>query len=198
MVFPAKAGFPFPSACSMQPLVKLSFDFDIEDWKRYVRFLLQASPVYRRLRLRGQILRGAAFSLVGTALVLNSDSLDDAKGAIGLLCWLLAVVTALIHPWLYNYRMAASSARQMDTEENRNLLGPREMELMTDGVHLVSRIGESFFKAEAIYKVVATPELLLLFISSMQAIIVPKVKIAPEEFEQAAAFAKEHYGRGGN
>ena len=50
------------------------------------------------------------------------------------------------------------------------------------------------YRASAITKVVETADALLLYVSSVQALIVPKHKLLPEEFQQASTFAKQYYG----
>jgi YcxB-like protein len=74
------------------------------------------------------------------------------------------------------------------------MLGKRELELTPEGVKSISTIGESFYKAEAIWKVTTTPDVLLLYISELQAIIIPRAKLSTEEWCAAKEFAQAHYG----
>lgn len=174
---------------------KLSFDMDEKDYAGYIRAVLDVVPEYGRKRTQVRVLGAIGLGCIGGALAIaaNGDMwMMMLAGAI----WAAAILVLLFYPRYYNKRVVAVSMQVMNKPESRNLFGPRELELTEQGVQTHSAIGQAFFRAEAITKVVVTPAYLLLFISSAQAIIVPKAKIAPGEFEEAVGFAQKWYGKG--
>ena len=175
--------------------MKLSFDYDLEDYKLLLRYLLDTSPIYRRIKLRLRLLFPIGLLLLAAALVTRTYGSGEVSGyyaAAPLAA--LGVALAAFYPRWYNHRVMKIAVRQTKGEDNRNVFGTRQVELTPEGVRSVSRMGEMFYRAGAILRVVVTPDLLLLFVAPMQAIIFPRTKIPPEEFDKAAAFAKACYG----
>ena len=81
----------------------------------------------------------------------------------------------------------------MERGENLGLHGHREVELTPVGVRSISPAGEVFYNAETIRRVMVTRDALLLFVAGIHAVVFPRHRIDPDEFQEIVSFAKDHY-----
>lgn len=105
----------------------------------------------------------------------------------------VAVAWFFLYPLWVDRRILRSSNRLLHEGNTGNLFGRWEVELLPDKVHIASSSTETTYRASTITKVVETGDMLLLYVSSIQAVVIPKRKLSPEEFQEASAFAQQHY-----
>lgn len=171
--------------------MKLAFDFDTQDWRIYLREVWLTSREHRRRRLILRLLLP-----IGLLMMLFGFAWHPGQG-FELADWgivALAVAWALFSPLLVDFGSMRAMMRQVKAEGNRNLFGRRELELAPEEVTSISAMGTMHYKAGAILEVRVTPGLLLLFVAELQAIVIPRAKIAEGEWEATVKFAKAHYG----
>jgi hypothetical protein len=145
-----------------------------------------------------RILLSAGLALLGGSLWLRSEpGAWDYRGiALGLM--VMAATILVFGRRVMESATMKANERQMRSAANSSLFGHREVEFGPDGVRSESPLGTMFYKSDAFRKVKATPDLLLLFVGDLQAVIIPRAKLAPGEFEAAEAYAREHYAKAGN
>jgi hypothetical protein len=175
--------------------MKLSFDFELGDWEQFLRAAWIGTPDYRRRRMWKWVLSGILLLGMGCVLVFIESgdypfAFEWPEAVVGLIAGYVVFFGRI-----YDWRAMRAAMREMRRGDNRTIFSRRELELTPEGVRSVSGMGEGFYKAAAIQRVMETPRQLLLFVAAMQAIIIPRAKIPPEEFEAAAVFAREHYGK---
>lgn len=171
--------------------MKFSFEFDLEDWKRFQIHHLKASPSYQKTRRNIRLVLPAV-ALAMIAWHFREHGFDGFHialwvGVSGLWFWL--------YPRFFDRRVMTKTVRFVQEGRTDTIFGPREVELSADGLRVKSPAGESSYYASAVSQVVETPDELLIYMSSVQAVILPRRKIAAEEFQKAVDFAREHYGR---
>jgi hypothetical protein len=169
--------------------MKLVFDLDLDDWQIFLREAWINSKDYQRRALRLQILIPVGFGLIGISLWMG--------GAPGTACVFITIAVAYLFFCRHLMKLMTMRAnlRHMRREENRKLLGHRELEFTPEGVKSVSALSESFYKADAIQRVKETPDMLFLFIAELQAVIIPRAKITKEEWDAVGEFARKYYGK---
>ena len=169
--------------------MKLSYDFDIEDLNSFQRFHYSVSPTYRRMRRYVRFLFPAAalFFIVTHYLRQGFDPLY--VGIFGS----VAIVWFVLYPRFFDRRIIRRSNQLVREGNTGGMFGPCEIELLPDRVHITSSSGETSYRASAITKVVETTDLLLLYVSSIHALVLPRRKLSPRDFQQATAFAQQYY-----
>ena len=174
----------------------LSFDYSREDWECYARGLLATGRQFRGSRFRGRFISPACILLV-IWFWGSSQHMMDGGGTLtfALLAAVYLGVWIAFFPRWYDYRMIRDALRRMTAKGKPAPFGKRVVELTPEGVRSTAESGAMFFTAESIARVEVTPELMVLAGEKTQAIIFPRAKIPPAEFDAAAAFAREHYGK---
>ena len=170
--------------------MKLSYEFDHDDWTRFHRYHYSVSPTYRRMRNYTRIVFPAAALLFVGARYLQHGFDPVHAGLFAA----VSVAWFFLYPLWVDRRVIRRTNQFLREGNTSNLFGRREIELLPDKVHIATSSGETTYRASAITKVVETADALLLYVSSLQAVILPKGKLSAEEFLQAAAFARQHYG----
>ncbi|MEP6669882.1 MAG: YcxB family protein [Chthoniobacter sp.] len=169
--------------------MKLSYEFDHDDWISFHRYHYSVSPTYRRMRNYARIMFPvAALFLIGTHYL--NRGFDPVH--IGLFT-AVSVAWFFLYPLWVDRRVIRRTNQFLREGDSSGMFGRREIELLPDTVHIATTKGETTYKAAAITKVVETADALLLYVSSLQAVILPRRKLSPEEFQQAVSFAQQYY-----
>ena len=169
--------------------MKLTFDFDIEDWNSFQRYHYSVSPTYRRLRTYIRLLFPAV-ALLMIVLRYRQHGLDPTH--LGIFT-VVATIWFLFYPRWMDRRVIRRSNQFLKEGRNDGLFGPREMELFPDRIHTTTSSGEATYRSNALKKIVETPDALLFYVSSIQALVIPKRKVSSDAFQQAVDFAQAHY-----
>ena len=104
-----------------------------------------------------------------------------------------SIVWFILYPRWFDAKNIRRSTQFLKEGNHDSMFGRREIELLPERVHIISSSGEATYRASAITKTVETPDALLLYVSSIQALILPRQKLSDADFQQAAAFVREHY-----
>jgi len=171
--------------------MKLTYDFDLDDWNLFQRYHYSASPIYRRMRNVTRILFPVAALLIMTSHFLSHgfDLLYFGLFAVFSAAWFM------LYPRWFDRRVIRRSNQFLKEGNNDSMFGLREIELFPDRVHVISPSGETTYRASAITKCVEAPEALLLYVSSIQALVLPKRKLSESDFQQATEFVQRHYAK---
>jgi len=170
--------------------MKFSYDFDIDDWMGYQRHRYNISPTYRRMRNYSRM----AFPVAALLFIFShylTHGFDPMH--IGIFA-AVSVAWFFLYPLWFDRRIRRNSNRLLREGNTSNLFGRWEVELLPDSVHIASSSTETTYRASGITKIEETADALLLYVSPIQAVILPRRKLSPEEFQQAAVFARQHYG----
>ena len=171
--------------------MKLTYDFQLEDWTAFQRYHFSASPSYRRIRNLTRIFLPAALLLLFLIRFLR-HGFDPILFTI---CAVPAAIWFLSYPRWFDHRVIRRSLQMLREGNTATMFGRRDLELLPDRLHIVSPMGETTFRAAAISKIVESPEALLLYVSPVQAVILPKQKLSATDFAQAKEFVHQHYSQ---
>jgi len=169
--------------------MKLSYPFDLDDWTSFQRHHFNRSPGYRRLRMFSRFV----FPVLAIALIISRIS---AGGFDPIFCGffaLFAVIWFVFYPRWFDRKLIRRSTQFLNEGNNDSLFGTREIELLPDRIHVVSPAGETTYRASAVKKIVETPDALLLYISSLQALVFPRKKLSESEYDQVKTLAEQYY-----
>jgi hypothetical protein len=169
--------------------MKLAYDFNLEDWSSFQRFHYSTSPSCRRMRNMGRILLPVAVLLLITSQFLRRRFDPVYFGIFAT----FSIVWFILYPRWFDAKIIRRSTQFLKEGNTDSMFGRREIELLPDRVHIISPSGEATYHASAITKTVETPNALLLYVSSIQALILPRRKLSDADFQQAAVFVREHY-----
>src|SRR5882724_9769508 len=169
--------------------MKLSYDFDLDDWTAFQRYHYSKSPTYRRMRNITRILFPVAALLFITSRFLSRgfDPLYFGIFAVFAVAWFV------LYPRWFDRKVIRRSNQFLREGKTDSMFGRREIELLPDRVHIISPSGETTYRSSAITKIAETPDALLLYVSSIQALILPRRKLSEAEFQQATTFVQQHY-----
>jgi len=169
--------------------MKLCYDFDIEDLTAFQRYHYSNSPAYRRKRNVNRVLFPIAASLLVTSRFLRHGFDPIYLGIFAV----LAVAWFVLYPRWFDRKVIRRSNQFLREGKTDGMFGRREIEFFLDKVHIVSPSGETTYRSSAITKIVETPDALLLYVSSVPALILPRRKLSESDFQQAARFVRQHY-----
>ena len=168
--------------------MKLSFDFDMDDWLSFQRYALGHLPSYRRLRFFQRFSCPAAFIIF---IVVHNFQRGQFDLLFAGLFGSAAVLWMLFYPAFYNWRIINRSRKQLLKDRKKSGdsdVEHREIEMLPDSLRSATPLAESTIKAAAITKVEVTRDALLLYTGSSSTIVVPRRKLDPALFDEAACF----------
>ncbi|MEO6846243.1 MAG: YcxB family protein [Chthoniobacterales bacterium] len=169
--------------------MKISYDFDIDDWNSFQRYHYSVSATYRRMRTITRLLLPVAFGFFLASQIMSH----------GFELWsfsffvIISVVWFVFYPLWFDRRVIRQGNRFLREDKTDNLFGRREIEFFPDRIQVISSVGNATYNASGIIKVIESPQALFLYISSIQALVIPKCKLPEDDFQNAVNFVKQHY-----
>jgi len=158
--------------------MKIAYSISEDDYVAFNVFHNTHSAFWRRR----QVIAGLVVPIATLIIVCGLSYSSGDWGAVPI----CAVILGLLSLWILagGRRRAKKTARRMLREgENRSLLGERELEISDAGLTIQTPLRESRIAWQAIERVAVTPDYCLVYIGAIEALIVPRRKILPEDFE---------------
>ena len=137
-------------------------------------------PAVRKQLRRVRIVYPLCCLLLGLSMYLGSDndwSVLVLWGAAALVLGILFIPKVNRPRWLGRMR------KQTDVPENRNMTGRRTVEFGDEIVKITSDISESAMQWDAFVRFAESPEYFFLYISALQAHIIPKRAMSAAEVD---------------
>ncbi len=151
--------------------MKFSFDFDLDDWLAYQRFYSNTNPRIKRSRLISKFIVPVALALIVNIMYGTHDPIP----------WLIYAVYITVFLLTYTKRMDRRFTKRilkhLKGGDNSSLLGPHELELTQEHIHLVLPQSEQKIKWGGIKRLEETDQYYFLFDTALSAVIIPKHKI---------------------
>ncbi len=167
--------------------MKIRFEITTEDIVAFNRFHCENSPMWRRQRLVQSsilpIILGLTF--LGALVGLLRDAEDFPLYPVFLLG--LAVVFLLLSAgwvlfirWQMSANLVSATRRLLAEGTNRSMLGWRHMELANNRLFVKLELIDSSYDLRAIEKIVGNEDFTFVYVSSIQALIIP-MRLYPED-----------------
>ena len=162
--------------------MRIRFETTVEDIVAFNRFHLDHSPAIRRQRLILTLLGPAVLGLVAW---FDYQSNDEPE------FWIFALVFSAIwsigfHFW-FPWRTARNVRKLLSEGSNHSVLGWREMELVNNRLIVKLKLIDSSYDLCAIDKIVSNEKYTFVYISSLQAFLIPMTLYPEEEYRQFVA-----------
>jgi hypothetical protein len=179
----------------METAVRIRFETTIEDIVAFNRFHYENSAVWRRQRLLFSLLLPVIFVIaIEMAFLAKIDEFADdplllsvaGQGSL-LLCALVGVSGF----YFMRARMSASvvaNVRKLLAEgSNRSITGWREMELTNNRLVVRMELIDTSYDLRAIERIVSDEKYTFVYVSSIQAFMIPMTLYPEEEYRQFVA-----------
>jgi hypothetical protein len=179
--------------------MKICFETIIDDYVAFNRFHMQNSPMWRRQRLIGS---GIAPVLVALGLGIMffsvlADQAHDLPVAIVLIVLFVLLNCAISIPaffltrWMMMNGVTKNTRKLLAEGGNRTMLGWREMELVDGRLVVKTDLIHSSLDLRAIQKIAGDDEYTFVYISSIQAYVIPMNAYPDEPFREFIAELRE-------
>lgn len=173
-------------------IMKATYDFSIEDWLVAQKYFMDNSKIFKRNKTVIMIAIPAIFALV-IFYLLKSSHLNSAENSIILIMSFIYIIAYIkIFPKYYD-RDALRVVRKLFEEgENSGILGIHEITLTSDKICCKEPGSEVKTMWGNIVNYVEDDNYIILFITSLSAIIIPKEKMVTSiEKEQIFQFIRK-------
>lgn len=176
--------------------MRISFDFDVDDIVAYRRYINDHSKAFGRTIT---IIKW----IIPVVCVLVLLILGLAKGT-GVAFIVTGIIYLLISVWWVIYipkKVKENSLKKTrkailkQKENNPGLFGNREMFFSDENVRVVTATADSTVKLSTIRSAVKTDDHYFLFISDIEAFIIPHRKINEEDNRSLNTFLQTRYGK---
>lgn len=142
--------------------MKISMHITKEDYWRFNKFVMYSMPKYRKIMLLNRI-----------GLPIFCSIIFKVIGKTWAYSILVGVALgALLNVFMY-FSIKRKVMRWADSKENAAWLGDHTMEITEQGVDETTPVGSAHYNWDAIPEIRMTKDYLYIFISSMQAHIIP-------------------------
>jgi len=177
--------------------MRIRFETTIEDIIAFNRFHCENSPMWRRQRFAMSMLMVFVFLIaVCAVLSLNFRRIESiVEGPFGVATLAgLAVVTVILSVSVFYYMRwrttasVVSSVRKLLAEgTNRSITGWREMELVNNRLIVKLELIDTSYDLRAIEKIISDDRYTYVYVSSIQAFMIPMTFYPEEEYRQFVA-----------
>lgn len=166
----------------------LHYEFTFDDWVEFNRYHLRHSPAHQRMRLIVRLI------FIPVALVFAGLQWMHGDEVLSLLIAfaIVAVLWFFLYPILFDRRVLRSLKRILNEGNNKGLLGPHTFTTSTDGYRVIYPGGEAFHKWSSVEKLASTEAYIFIYVSSLQATVIPRRALEGGSFEAVLAEIKTH------
>lgn len=163
--------------------MKISMHITKEDYWKFNKFVMYSMPKYRKVMLA---------NIIGLPLFLSIILKVIGKP------WVYSIVVGVALGVLLNVFMYFSIKRKVirwsASTENAAWLGDHTMEIAEQGIDETTPVGSAHYNWDAIPEIRMTKDYIYIFISSMQAHIIPLACLSnPSEQTQLIQLLEEHH-----
>ena len=175
-------------------MVRIAFDYDVDDAVAYAQYYYGQSKIFQR----AIIIVKWCFPVL-SALVLFILGLLGKKSFIlitGIIYLLLSVWWMWYIPGKIKKNSLKKARKKLLEQQRKNpiFFGNREMFFSKDdGIRTVSQASDTTIKLSAIINVVKADDYYFLFVSDIEALVIPIRKIGEENNRSLNAFLRTHY-----
>ncbi len=158
--------------------MKIVYDMSVDDYVAFSLFTIVRSPsCRRRVLLSGLIIPVIMFAIVFGLSISSGDWVS--------IC-VAAVIFGSISLWGFGgnrRRVEKVNRRLLKEGANKSLLGRHELEIDKSGLAVRAPLSERKIMWGAVERIALTPDYCFVYIGAIEALIVPRRNILPEDFE---------------
>lgn len=172
------------------------YEVTLEDLVAFNMHYFRHNSAIRRQLLSGRILVALLTTLLALLFIFV---LNTAANRNQPLDWFAAAVSVvgggvifLIYPLLSQCGLQRRAIRLLADPANRSMLGKKRLVLGPDAIEFQSELSTSSTKWAGLERIATTDSLILLYLTAMSAIVVPKRSFA--DASQAQAFEQQVQG----
>ncbi|MEZ6124723.1 MAG: YcxB family protein [Planctomycetaceae bacterium] len=162
------------------------FEFGEEDLLAANRYHISNSPSLRRQRVTVGISMAFIGFLSGTLLI---PTLGTAAIFVGIL---LAISLNIFIAYQMRRNIDVQTSRLLKEGRNDGLFGPQEIEVTDLGVERRNPFRRSFVAWSIVRRMEETPDLILLYVSSIEAIAIPRKRITEGNLDELITEINRH------
>ena len=178
-----------------EPAVKIRFETTIEDIVAFNRFHCENSPMWRRQRFICSLLLPLTLTVViEIVFLVNFNKFADDPLVVALLgmgtlflCGLIGVPGFFFMRSRMSASVVANVRKLLAEGTNRGIIGWRDLELVNNRLIVKLELVESSYDLRAIEKVVSNDEFTFVYVSSVQAFMIPRTLYPEEEYREFVA-----------
>jgi len=153
-------------------------------------------PTFRRQIRIGRLRIPAVLLAIATLLWFESDSFLPRMIATELAAFGILVV--IFWPWWYRRAVGKNTRRMLASGKNIGLIGQHWLSLGPDQIVASSPYSEAKLRWPLVEQIILTDDQLLIYISSMSALIIPRREFASDEharafYDAACRFRAAHH-----
>lgn len=152
--------------------MNLTYDLDINDWVALQKNFLKNAKVVKRLKLFAALI----FPIIA-AISLYNKSKEGIDVPLFIIVGLLTVAWFIFIPKLLTMRMMYRIKKQVNNEDNKNVLGHQNLTIDNNGIVFKKDGVQNKMDWNAIATLVDEKDYYFLYNSSMSGIVIPKGKI---------------------
>lgn len=159
--------------------MEIEYELTGSDILALAKHRLQHTPTLRR-RLR---MRRFGYA-IGFILVALGTWLLRADIILPIIFLALAIISFLLFPTYYGWRLRRSVSQAYQDEKKRATLGIRTLRATSDGLEEESPYGEIRLKWDVVDEIAVTPAHTFISIGQVPSLIIPKDQVSPEAYEE--------------
>lgn len=165
-------------------------EFGPEDWLAFGMYDREHSRVCRRQRFWLRF----AFMLI--AAVLMGDALVNRgrDSGLAIMFLIVAIVWFFVYPAVYDDSILKKMKKVVGDPRNTKLFGKRTTTLTPEHVYQRWSGGESTVVWTSVIEVAGTEDYVFIYISTVEAIVIPRLSLKGVSFEDLKTKLDEYYG----
>lgn len=161
-------------------MTTIEYERTLDDIIDFNLYLIRSSPLLQRQAMVGRIITSIIVVILSMGLIYIIDR-DKQFDTIAFIIPLVAgVFFFLIFPWLNNYGIRSRTTKLLKEGSNKAMIGRQRITLQDDSLYCEAPSGESKVKWDAVERVVVNNNHVLLYLGSMNALVIPKRAFANE------------------
>lgn len=171
--------------------MEFSYQFDESTWLAFNEHNLRYSPIHRRTRFWSR------FVIIPIALVFIVHDYFAKDEVVGLTITfsVIAVFWFFLYPKVYNNSVMKKVKKIVRDEKNRSRFEKQTFEITPEHIHWFSAGGESTVNWDKIVSVTETDDYIFIYISTVEAIIIPHKSLEGASFEDVKSKVNEYFGK---
>jgi hypothetical protein len=175
-------------------LMEIEYYFGEHDWVAFMVYHTSHSPSVKR-RLGAQRYGFGLMLLVfGILLVLQSSSFSwVVSGFWAVACFGSAVLWLALWPVYWRGSIHANSLKMLNEGDNRAVIGKHKLRVEDDGLIELTDYLECKTRWAAFEKIISTDDYTFIYISSVQAVVIPKASITSGDHDVFVSAVRERH-----
>ncbi len=159
--------------------MQITYELTLEDIVNFNDYHFRHSKVSKKKRMIAKLI--IPIWTLFVFLALNYTNLDEISFLFNIPIFLFAIAWFFLFDRLYFWRLRNNVDKMLREKENKGIIGKQKITLSNDQLLFETSFTSAQFKPGSISEVIETRDYFFLYVSSLNALIVPQSSIQASE-----------------